>query len=417
MWLVILGACVGRDVGLNDAEPRPVDAEEAPLPEEAFEDAGSLGALPWWDGVDVAPPLADPSDPEFGVAAAAAFFAEGTIHDLYLSLPSASRSSLNVEKFTWVPATLTADGVSYPIFTRLKGTGSFRDMSGKAAFKFNFAEEDPEARFHGLKRVTLGNMMQDPTMMGEHVAYWLHRRRGVPAPRHTYARLWVDDTYFGLYSVVETMDEQLLKHVFPKDNNGNLYEANVSDFVRGKTDHFELEESDGLYVPYEDIDAVITTLEATSDASYLATLKRLFDLDTFLEMMAIELATANVDGYAMFANNYMAYHGEDRWHLMPWGHDQCFDWDRDVRDYSSVDGVLLRRCVDTPECLALLDAKMLDLMADWESGELAAFVDATAALILADCSADPRKELPCDTAKVAWFVAQRPTSVRESLGP
>ncbi len=411
---MLLVACVAGDPALNEAPP---GFDGAAPPDEPFEDAGRLGAFPRWEGLVDAPPLSDPSDPEFGASAAAAFFAEGTLWDLDLSLPSASRASLSTEKTTWVPAELTADGVTYPVQTRLKGTGSFRDLSGKAAFKFNFADTDPEARFHGLERVTLGNMMQDPTMMGEHVAYWLHRRRGVPAPRHTYARLTVDGSYFGLYSVVETMDEQLLKRAFPGDNNGNLYEANVSDFVRGKTDHFELEETDGLYVPYDDIDAVIATLEATSDADYLTTLRALFDLDTFLEMMAIELATANVDGYAMFANNYMAYHGEDRWHVMPWGHDQCFDWDRDVRDYSSVDGVLLRRCVDVPACLALLDTKMLALMDDWESGELATLVDATAALIQADCAADPRAELPCDPAKVAWFVEQRPRSVRESLGP
>ncbi len=418
LWL---GAC-GSDVGLLAGRPPEPPDEPEPVEEPALDPIEEAGHARYidkigWEEESASTDLGLPSAKERQAAAAEAFFAEGTRYDLHLSLPSSSRSSLAIDRFEWVPATLTVDARSWDVEVRLKGTGSFRDLSGKAAFKINFAETDPDARFHGLKRLTLGNMMQDSSMLHEHVAYWLYRHRGVPAPRHTYARLWVDDTYYGLYGVVETMDEQFLRRALPDDNNGNLYEANVSDFVSGKTRHFDLEEEDGLYVPYEDIDAAIALLEATPPEDYVATLRGLFHFDLLLELFAIELVTANVDGYTMFANNYMAYHGEEAWYLLPWGHDQCFEWYRDVHDYSRLDGRLVTRCVETPDCLALLDARMLDLVADWEQGAFLDMVTATTALIEADCVADPRAELACDVAHVTRFVQDRPASIREELAP
>jgi hypothetical protein len=360
---------------------------------------------------------APPPDPDLDEAVAEAFFAEGTKYELHISLPGDGRARLDANPKLPVPATLTEGDRTWPVTLRLKGTGSFRDLSGKAGLKVNFVADDPAARFHGLKRLTLDNFMQDPSMMHAHVAYWFYRHRGVPAPRHTFARVWLNGTYYGLYGVTETADEQLLKHAFPHDTHGNLYEANVSDLTNGKTDHFELEETDGLYEPLGDLHGIIDRFDAAPPDQYTSTLASIFDLPELLKMWAIELVTTNPDGYAMNANNYMLYHGEDAWHMFPWGHDQCFIWYRDVRDTSKLEGTLLLRCMAAPDCNERLDAAMLDLLPDWESGELATVVANTTALIQGDCESDPRAELACDTADVARFVATRPATIREELGP
>jgi spore coat protein CotH len=253
-------------------------------------------------------------------------------------------------------------------------------------------------------------------MLHEHTAYWLYRHRGVPAPLHTYARVRVNGTDFGLHGVVETMDEQFLKRHFPHDSHGNLYEGNVSDFLPDRTEHFEIEESDGLYEPFADLDAVIATLQATPPEDFLATLTTLFDLDELLKMWAIEIVTTNVDGYAWFANNYMAYHdGEDKWHILPWGHDQCLEWYRDVADFSKFTGSLVVRCGETPECRQMLDDAMIDLVTDWQSSEIVGMVRDETALVQPECAADPRAELPCDTAHVLRFVQERPLTIHEEL--
>ncbi len=422
LWVLWGIGCVGPETTLLDRESSPHGKfPSAELEEEPIEDVGS-NHVP---RDDVSWPNSPPSvailpldDSErWHAAVTDAFFAEGTLHDFRISLPFSSQQALTVEPREWVPATFSAEGEgSWPVHVALKGTTSFRDLTGKASFKVSFAQSDPEARFHGLRRLTLNAMVQDASMLGEHAAYWLYRRHGVPAPRHTYARLTVDGLDFGLHGVVETMDEQLLKTLFPGDNNGNLYEGNVADFMTGRTERFELEEGDGLWEPYTDIDALIVAIEAAGPDGYVAALNATFKLDELLRMWAIDLVTVNVDGYAWYANNYMAYHGEERWRLLPWGHDQCFGWSRDVSDYSRLGGELVTRCAETPACLERLEQAMLDLLPVWEQGDLEAMVVATTALIQGDCAADPRAERLCDTGAVLRFIRERPATVREQLG-
>jgi hypothetical protein len=398
-------------------EPRRDDPAPAPAPAPApsaddVEDAGDDDLLPT---SLTAPPYQPPHADDLADLAAEAFFAEGTIYDFSLSIPASSRAKLATAPFGWVPGTFRTNEGTWSVQLRLKGTTSFRDLSGKAAFKIDFTADDPLVRFHGLKRLTLNAMMQDSSMLHEHTTYWLYRHRGVPAPRHTYARVTVDGVDYGLHGVVETMDEQFLKRALTHDTHGNLYEANVSDFATGRTDHFEIEETDGLYEPYVDIDEAIAAIEAAPPEQYLATLASIFDLDQLMRMWAIEIVTTNVDGYAWFANNYMAYHGKNAWHILPWGNDQCLEWYRDVGDYSRFGGRLVIRCGETPDCHAMLDQAMLDLVDDWQSSDIVRMVTAETALIQGDCDRDPRAELPCDTAHVLRFVQERPKTIYEEL--
>jgi spore coat protein CotH len=57
-------------------------------------------------------------------------------------------------------------------------------------------------------------MFHDPSQMREALAWRRFRRAGVPAPRHTYARLAFDDAYRGLFSVIEQVDKRFLKDHF-----------------------------------------------------------------------------------------------------------------------------------------------------------------------------------------------------------
>jgi hypothetical protein len=63
-------------------------------------------------------------------------------------------------------------------------------------FKIDFGQYVPDQRFDGLRRLTLNNMVQDRSMIREHVAYQAYAWLGVPAPRHGYAELWVTPVFW-----------------------------------------------------------------------------------------------------------------------------------------------------------------------------------------------------------------------------
>lgn len=105
---------------------------------------------------------------------------------------------------------------------RLKGSaaGSFRDLSGKAAFKvkFNFENKKGEKgkKYLGLKKLTLNNMVEDFSLVHETLAYTAYRGVGLPASRTGYAFVRVNGNPYGVYLDIENMDDVGLERWFGK---------------------------------------------------------------------------------------------------------------------------------------------------------------------------------------------------------
>ena len=76
-----------------------------------------------------------------------------------------------------------------------------------------------------MSTVNLKAMFNDPSQMREALAWRLFDRAGVPASRHTYAKLALNATYMGLFSVVEQVDRRFLKDRLGDNDEGNLYKA------------------------------------------------------------------------------------------------------------------------------------------------------------------------------------------------
>ncbi len=259
---------------------------------------------------------------------------------------------------------------------RLKGDHSFRNLDGKAGFKIDYGEWDQGATLHGVRRLTLNNMVQDPTMLSEHLSYWLHGLVGVPAPRHGYACVSVNDELFGLYSVVETMDEQFLERAFD-DLEGYLYEGgHGGDLRHGRAGTFELEE-EGDGEGRTDLIDLIDALDAATPETFLEVLGRHFALDELLGMWAVELFTGNRYCYLNRANNFLLYHepSTDLWSMIPWGADQAFVEHLDPYDpYDPISlaehGRLYEDCLASPACLDALELRLEEVMAIAQEEEL-----------------------------------------------
>ena len=65
--------------------------------------------------------------------------------------------------------------------------------------------------------------------MREALAWHLFGHIGIPAARHTYARVALNGAYRGLYSVIEQIDRRFLRRWFGKSGRGNVYKAYCGD--------------------------------------------------------------------------------------------------------------------------------------------------------------------------------------------
>lgn len=119
-------------------------------------------------------------------------------------------------------------GLPGTIEIKSRGTGSRSGI--KPSLKLDMNRDDPAQNFFGLNSLVLRNNSQDPTQgMHERLSMMLFGWLGVPAPRQAYCRLYVSTDggktfpYFGLYTVVEAIDEHYIQTYLGEDGSGYLY--------------------------------------------------------------------------------------------------------------------------------------------------------------------------------------------------
>jgi spore coat protein CotH len=315
-----------------------------------------------------------------------------------------------------VEATLRWDTESWLVGLNLKGNTSFRDIDHKASFKIDLGEFE-DSSFFGVRRLTLNNMIQDRSKLTEALVYGLYATMGLPAPQRGYACVTVNGADYGLYSIVETMDEQFLERAFD-DPNGNLYDRQgEGDLDQGHWRYFEVEEQgDGDGEPLADIHELVGELEASESA--LSVFEAQFDSDALLTAMAIDIALSAPDSYTLNTNNFLLYHELEpgRWWLLPWGMDQAFSGDADAVTMSGDrPGVLAERCLGETDCRDQLVTAIQGLAGPIE--DMADKADALEDMISRIARQDPLTETANSDRKAALrqlgrFLRDRPDALR-----
>jgi spore coat protein CotH len=274
--------------------------------------AGASAPLPA-QTTPTAPTQTDPAD---------TFFDDSVVHDVYLRISSRDWQSLKVHyldndyytcDFQWRDRTLRN------IAIRSRGTGSRSGI--KPGLRVDFDRNTTGQTFLGLKSFILRNNTQDPSNMHERIAMQFFRRMGLPAPREAHTRLYVNDVYVGMYTIVESVDKTFLRKNFDEDN-GDLYKYDYN--TDDKPYYLEYRGSDpALYVPHpfkpetneshprsEIVADMIRTINQDSDTIFKQTIAPyLGDLKKFIKHIAVEMFLADNDGFNgnYGTNNFYLY--------------------------------------------------------------------------------------------------------------
>jgi hypothetical protein len=237
---------------------------------------------------------------------------------------------------------------------RLKGgTGSFEGLDGKAAFKVKFNEFVKKQTFLGLKKMTLNNMAQDPSMLHETLAYAAFDAAGIVAPRTGYASVSVNGEDHGLHLNVEAIDKDFLVRRFgPFDDPQHLYEGEYgADAIPTALDRFEVDEGDDDEM--SDLEALVEAVGA--EGSLLERIGPVADLEQMTRMWAIEKYVGHWDGYTALGtpNNFYLYSDPAGvFQMLPWGTDQTWDHPELSFGPGGGGGVLFRGCFADQDCRA-----------------------------------------------------------------
>ena len=218
----------------------------------------------------------------------------------------------------------------------------------------------------GVEEIDLKyNRNLDETMISEKYAHDLMRDFGVYAQHTTLVKLYInidgEETFYGLYTAFEPIDEQFIKRRFELDHaKGNLYKSLWQHYGPATlSDNYDpnaigIRNVSENYRPAYDLKTNKRTNQTTDLQTFIANINQLnglafqtyiedhFDVDRFLRLMAVGALLGNPDDYRAMGNNYYLYHDpvEEKFHMIPYDYDHGLGqgWngfgDQGLGDYS-----------------------------------------------------------------------------------
>lgn len=293
--------------------------------------------------------LFDPSETperERGEAFEVGLFDEGRVPRFELSVKEEDWAWLNTSenalKEECVPATLAIDGVEIGLVgVRYKGSNSLKQCfkAGKppcprASLKIEFDLYREGARVDGMRKINLHWPLNDDSMLRERLTYRLFREMGVETSRAANAVLSVNEGPFGLYAMVEQIDDVFLadhwaasdnlwKEVWPRPSGPDLSNRLKSGTLLGEN---------GI----KEFARALEQAAATGDRELF---ERHVDPVQALDYLAVDVVSDNIDGFRTFYCHGEAAALEDcvphnfywrqswpenRFTLIPWDHNSTF---------------------------------------------------------------------------------------------
>jgi hypothetical protein len=265
------------------------------------------------------------------------------------------------------------DGVLFATTTfSLMNSGNRTLRVPKRSWKVEFESRAGDDRLVGMSRLNLKAMWNDPSQMREALAWRLLDAVGIPASRHTYAKLAINGRYRGLFSLIEQVDGRFLKDHFGKNDKGNLYKAYCGDLGCATLEHrvgdggddsgrqyrspagsddatyrLKTNEDDPAANTYDDLAALIRTINGIGlpggdgrfdTDGFRAAVERIMNARAFLRWAGANLLLGSWDNYFATPSNYYLYNSGYRgdedgfvaspyFTFIPWDYDNSLGLD------------------------------------------------------------------------------------------
>ncbi|MBP6183575.1 MAG: CotH kinase family protein [Saprospiraceae bacterium] len=225
-------------------------------------------------------------------------------------------------------ATIWFDGFKMDsIGVRFKGNSSFNNVKKQGSRKLPFTLDANEFKKNGqfpvgYKNIKLSNGFRDPSYMRDVLSYYIAGHY-MPAPKSAFARVVVNDEYFGVYTLTQDLDKVFLQS-WLNEKEGAFFKCDPdweqpSEQNCPSTDKCSLEylgSDPSCYTPWYEIksdtgwNAFISLTERLNQEA--PPLDSLLDIDRTLWMLAFNNVLVNLDSYSgRLCHNYFIYQLND----------------------------------------------------------------------------------------------------------
>jgi spore coat protein CotH len=343
-------------------------------------------------------------------------FDDSVLHDVQLTVSERDWNSLRArpEENTYYPADLRWRGVTVRnVGIRSRGTSTRNGVKPGLRVDVNHYVDQT---FLGLRALVLDNGYTDPSMLRESLEMKVYARAGLPAPRESHGRLFVNGDYAGVYSIVEPLDRTFITRVFGAaegnvESGGFLYEYSwvreygfeyLGPSLEAYAELFEPEtrETDAVARLYQPLESLARAINDTPTDQFESAVGALIDLPALVKLLAVQRLSGEIDGFIgnWGMSNFYLYRFRDGRpaQVLPWDADHSFWALDDSIDHRLDTNVLVRRAMGVPALRRLyLDTLISTAQAIVETsgqdgrGWLEREVDRLSALIGPAVAADP----------------------------
>jgi hypothetical protein len=251
-------------------------------------------------------------------------FEDNKLPSIYISLPP--------DSLTWLYSNVNYDGNIRANFVFFDGIqrDTMRDVgfrlrgntsraSAKKSFKVKFNAFTSGIKYQGVKELNLNGSHNDPTMVREKLFYDAWNLAGLPSRRVSFAKVYLNNVYYGLYTNIEELDDEWAQRVYGTDD-GNLYKCiypadlkylGTSPTLYKNVKHSATEraydlKTNELTDDYADLAKLCLVINTPTN--FECEIQKVINVQGFLKAYAVEILAAHWDDYAYNKNNFFLYH-------------------------------------------------------------------------------------------------------------
>lgn len=162
-------------------------------------------------------------------------FNTDVVHTIDIIIDQSDWDSIqeNASAKEYMQCDIVIDGETFQnVAIRAKGNSSLSSVtfqdSERYSFKIEFDHYTDGNTAWGLDKLSLNNIIQDPTYMKDYISYSLMREMGADAPLCSYIDVKLNGENFGLYLAVEGIEESFVQRNYGTDY-GNLYKPETQN--------------------------------------------------------------------------------------------------------------------------------------------------------------------------------------------
>lgn len=339
------------------------------------------------------------------------------IHQLHITFPYSNFYDSLIWSHandTYLSVDIDFNGQIYnQVGIKAKGNSSFNGPGQKKSFKLDLNRFVSGQDMHGLKKINFNNSFKDPSFMREKLCNDFLIEHQLPAPRTTYCNVYMNNQLWGLYVVVEEVDDEFCESWFG-NKDGNLFKGDPHGDLRWKGSSaqnlyeadYELQNNSSLN-NWGDLINLIDLINNTPANTLEQTLESAFNTNNFLKQWAAMNLFSSLDSYLGSGHNYYVYHDilNNRFEWIAWDNNEAFgsfkqnlsttqlkNLDMYYVSQPASNRPLIQQMLNSSYYHSLYDEAFCMLKQDFDNQYFDQRIDSIRQVIQASVYADPKKQ-------------------------